>query len=138
MASKQAPSLLRMVGYVVIGAVVISLISKLAMYGTRYPPQVVKHVKQLIQTSSQSATMARQSTNIVIAFAQMNKAVACAEMARDVVLSKQDVTRMTGIRLDELLVLLKKEQNDLHKQIYATCPVLQPEGTYAVATGWIG
>lgn len=123
----------------VAGVTMFALLSKLgASDGTRYTHDTVRHVRNYIQSSTQNAAIARQSTNPVIALMHMNYAVAYAMAARELVTSKEDIARMTGVKIDELMFMLKKEQMQYHKAIHAQCPAMQPEGAYAVATGWIG
>lgn len=124
---------------VVLGTTVLAVLSKLgASDGTRYTRDTVRHVRNYIQSSTQSAAIARQSTNPVIALMHINYAVAYANAARDLVMSKEDIARMTGVKIDELLHMLKREQMQYQRAIHSQCPTLQPDGAYAVATGWIG
>jgi len=137
---KTPPNSINKVALVVIaGTAALALLSKLgASEATRYSRDTVRNVRNFIQTSTQSAAMARQSTNPVIALIHINQAIAYANAARDLVMSKEDIARMTGVKIDELLHMLKQEQMQHQRSIYSSCPTLQPDGAYAVATGWIG
>lgn len=123
---------------VVLGTTALALLSKLGVADTgRYTPEIVRHVRNYIESSTQNGVIARQCTNPAIALMHSNYAIAYANAARELVSSKEDISRMTGVKIDELMHMLRTEQKHYQSAIATQCPALQVDGAYAIATGWI-
>ena len=117
----------------------LALLSKMTEVDQRrYSHDTIRKVKELINSSTQQMAIAKQSTNPVIALMSITTALAYAKAARNQISNKTDLAKITGVHIDELLHILRQEQMEQQKKINGTCPQLQPEGAYAVATGWVG
>lgn len=119
--------------------ILMSVLSRLSQSRkVNYTNRTRATIKKLIQQSAQDATIARQSTNPVIALEHASYALQAARSAGELVAKKEDIAKMTGVKYDELQTILEAEKQQYIRKINNQCPSLQPEGAYVTATGWIG
>jgi hypothetical protein len=118
--------------------VILALVARLAGAGARrYSPRFVHDVRSLVRNAAQWSTTAAQDSNPLLALLHANTALSYAHVARRLV-PAGDAERVADVNLDELVQVLEEQQMEAMRRIHDVCPNLQPDGVYAVATGWLG
>lgn len=121
----------------VLAVLVLSLLSRMSESSIRkYSPKFIKHVKNLVRYSSQWSTLAKQDQNPLMSLLHINTALSYAYVAKKLVPTK-DIDRIANVNMDELIYLLEEEQMQAVQSVGEICPDLQPEGLFAVYTGWV-
>lgn len=103
----------------------------------RYSPRFVQHVRSLVRAAAQRSSLGAQDDNPLVALMHVNSALAYAQAARRMVPSKE-IERIAQVDLDELIFVLEEEQLACMRRINEIAPELQPDGVFAVHTGWLG
>jgi len=128
---------LKVAASVVAGILVLSVLSNHDKKDKRrYSPKFVKEVNRAVQQANQWMSQAKQDTQPLFALMHINYAIATANALRRQV-SSEEIKRMTGVDIEELIYLWESEQREAIQKIGALCPVLQPSTAYAIHTGWV-
>lgn len=105
--------------------------------GKRYSPKFINHIRSLVRYASQWSTIAKQDENALLSLLHINTALSYARIARRLVPSKE-IEKIANVNLDELIYLLEEEQLEAMQKVNQLAPELQPDGVFAVHTGWLG
>ena len=104
--------------------------------GKRYPDDFVAKIRHLISESARWNTMAEQDTNPAISLVNATYALAYANTAR-MLLPDDEIMRVSGIHAAEYVMTLTDTQQRAYQALAQTCPSIQPNGPYAMFTGYI-
>ena len=130
--------ILVIVALVVVG--VLILVAFVSKWGGQrhkaYPPNVIKSCKRLVGQAARWGNAAVQDTVPLLKLVHVNYGMAYVRAARTLA-DDEELQRITQVDVRELYLLLETQQQDIIKEIIKQCPNLQPEGVYAVSTGWI-
>lgn len=122
---------------VVAGVAAASLASRAAASSARrYSPKFVRTLTSLVEQASQWSVVSEQDGAPLMQLMHVNYALAYANVARRLA-PNGEASRVAKVDLDELIYALEERQMQAMQRVAAECPSLQPDGLYAVSSGWI-
>ncbi len=104
--------------------------------GKRYPDQFVTQIRHLITESARWNAMAEQDTNAAMSLVNATYALAYANTAR-MLLPDDEIMRVCNIHAAEYIMTLTDTQQRAFQALAQSCPHIQPDGPYAMYTGYL-
>lgn len=122
--------------YAVAVVVALSLITKWMACQPSYSAKFKRPLKSMVREASRHHLKAQQDSNPLVALLNSNTALTYAKISRALA-NDTDIENATGIKVNELLYYLEKDQERSIQNIVKECPTIKPEGIYGVGSGWI-
>ncbi len=120
---------------VIMVVVVVGGLSRWSESSHIYAKPFLRKVKSMVEQATRWHVMARQDTNPLLQLIHSNNALAYAHAVRSIA-SEQDIEKITGIDINELIYFLEECQSVTVKNVGQQCPNMRIDGSYAVASGW--
>lgn len=94
-----------------------------------YSKQFIKQVQQIVRNATNSQEVAEQDKNPLMGLLNVTTAIAYLNASRKFA-KDQDIARITGLHVDEVMAHLEERQQSLIQTIGSTCPAVRLTSVY--------